>query len=93
LRRLTAAAGELLLEEAADHRPGHGLRDEAVPEGLNGERLTVGDLPRSLPARRDVVHPEVGADAAGVHEREIGVTEVVGRGCRQLRVRDHVAER
>src|SRR6266545_5725799 len=42
LHGLAAAAGELLLEEAADHVPGHRLGDQAVAERLHGERLAVG---------------------------------------------------
>lgn len=68
---------ELLLQKGLDLLTGHLDADELVVERLHGEEVSVGDF-----ALRDVL-----PDAAGVHEREIGLGEVA------LRVGDEVPER
>ena len=95
LCRLAAAADELLLEEQVDLRPGHGLGDEAVAERLDGERLAVGDLARRFGTGRGEQEAVRGAaaDAAGVHERDLGAAQVGRLRRHQLGVGDHVTRR
>ncbi len=91
LRGGLVRAADLLLEAGEQLRAGEVDDVHHVGEGLDGERLAVGDHAVALRAGR--LEGQVGADAAGVHQGELGAALVVRRGGLQLGVGDEVAER
>ncbi len=95
LRGLAATPWELLLEQVPDLGAGHRLGDEAVAERLDGEGFAIGDFAWRLGTRWGEEEAECGpaADAAGVHEGDLGAAQVDRLCGHELGVGDHVTRR